>query len=251
MTLIEAYKKTPTNLGVVSDYSTWADSLYSEVPYLPTSLVGSIDNMYYLMHSGDKFISPYLRRCIAHNYPSPTGWRILVGKDLATLYHDQLMKEWALFTKKYDPLNAYDVTEKVLYDHLGSGAFEDSGTDTRKQSGKIKQGGQVKTTNKASTYDTDNKNTGESTVDYAGGGQNLFTQYGEDVNKPLVNALEYGKRRDSTESGHDDLKTTKKGNLGILVPSQLIGTDIELWKMNFYQNIMFPLFDKVLTLPIY
>ena len=236
----------------MSDYYRWASGAVNEVPYLPEPIVGSIDNMYYLMHSGDKFISPYLRRCIAHNYPSPTGWRVLVGKDLATLYHDQLMKEWALFAKKYDPLNAYNVTEKVEYDHTGVGESQDSGSDTRKQSGKIKQGGSVKTTNKASTYDADNKNTGESTVDYeGGGGNNLYTQYGEDADKPLVNELEYGKKRESSETGHDDLTTTKKGNLGILVPSQLIGTDIELWKINFYQNIMFPLFDKVLTLPIY
>lgn len=251
MTLIEAYEKTPTSLGVMSDYYRYVSGAVTEVPYLPESIVGSIDNMYYLMHSGDKFISPYLRRCIAHNYPSPTGWRVLVGKDLATLYHEQLMKEWALFVKKYDPLAAYDVTEKVKYDHTGGGGFQDSGTDTRKQNGKIKQGGSVKTENKASVYDTDDKKTGESTVNYAPGNDNLYTQYGEDPDNPLVNALEYGKRRESSETGHDDLETTKKGNLGILVPSQLIGTDIELWKMNFYQNIMFPLFDKVLTLPIY
>lgn len=251
MTLIEAYEKTPTNLGVVSDYSTWVHNAYDNVPYLPTSIVGSIDNMYYLMHSGDKFISPYVQRCLNHDYPSPTGWRVLIGKDLATLYHDQLMKEWALFVKEYDPLAAYDVTETVEYDHTGGGEFQDSGSDTRKQSGKIMQGGSVKTENKASTYEADDKKTGESTVNYAPAGDNLYTQYGENGNSPLVNELEYGKKRESSETGHDDLTTTKSGNLGILVPSQLIGTDIELWKMNFYQNIMFPLFDKVLTLPIY
>lgn len=251
MTLIEAYEKTPTSLGVMSDYYRWVSGVVTEVPYLPESIVGSIDNMYYLMHSGDKFISPYLRRCIAHNYPSPTGWRVLVGKDLATLYHDQLMKEWALFVKKYDPLAVYDITEKVKYDHTSGGESQDSGTDTRKQRGKIMQGGKVKTENKASIYEADDKKTGESTVDYAPDHSNLYTQYGEDTRTPLVNELEYGKKRESHELGHDDLETTKKGNLGILVPSQLISTDIELWKMNFYQNIMFPLFDKVLTLPIY
>lgn len=247
MTLIEAYEKTPTNLGVMSDYSNW---VRDTAPYLPTTAVESIDNMYYLMHSGDKFISPYVQRCINHDYPSPTGWRVLIGKDLVALYHEQLLKEWALFVKKYDPLAAYAVTETVEYDHTGGGEFQDSGSDTRKQSGKIMQGGKVKTENKASTYEADDKKTGESTVDYAPNGDSLYTQYGEGVN-PLVNELEYGKKRESSETGHDDLTTTKSGNLGVLAPSQLIGTDIELWKMNFYQNIMFPLFDKVLTLPIY
>ena len=79
MTLIEAYQKTPTNIGVMSDYNRWSDN----VPYLPTNQVASIDNMYYLMHSGDKYISPYVKRVMSFDFPSETGWRTLIGKDLS------------------------------------------------------------------------------------------------------------------------------------------------------------------------
>lgn len=247
MTLIEAYQKTPTNIGVMSDYNRWSDN----VPYLPTNQVASIDNMYYLTHSGDKYISPYVKRVMSFDFPSEDGWRTLIGKDLYALYHDQLLKQWNLFADNYDPMNPYYIEEHVTYDHSGGGESTDSGTDSKKQKGQILQGGSVKVENYASTYQSDNKATGYSTTNYAPNNDNAYTQYGRDNNNPLQTDLTYGKKRTTTESANDDLMTTKRGNLGVVLTSQIMGTEIELWKQSFYLNIMFPLFDKVLTLPIY
>lgn len=247
VTLIEAYQKTPTNIGVMSDYNRWSDN----VPYLPTNQVASIDNMYYLMHSGDKYVSPYVKRVMSFDFPSETGWRTLIGKDLYILYHDQLTKEWELFADEYDPLNSYYVEEHVNYDHSGGGESTDSGVDSKKQTGQILQGGSVEVDNYASTYQSDNKQTGKTTTNYAPNGANAYKQYGKDSNNPLQTDLIYGKKRTNTDSANDELLTTKKGNLGIILPSQIMGSEIELWKQSFYLNIMFPLFDKILTLPIY
>ena len=79
----------------------------------------------------------------------------------------------------------------------------------------------------------------------------MYTQYGRDSNNPLQTDLNYGKKRTTSDSANDELMTTKKGNLGVVLPSQIMGSEIELWKQSFYLNIMFPLFDKILTLPIY
>ena len=251
MTLIEAYEKKPTAPEVIGVFYTWGSSHGDEIPYLDESTVGSIDNMYYLMHSGDKYISPYLEKMMKFYEFPENSWKVIVGQELYKMYHEQLLKEWKRFTAKYDPAANYSVKEIVDYDHSGSSGMSDSGTDTKVRSGVIQNYGKIHSKNTANTYDsvTADTTTNETWSDR---GDPSTTRYGTDVEgSGLSDATNYGKTRRSNESGHDDLTTTKTGNLGITPVAQLLQMDIELWKLNFYRDIMFPLFDKVLTLPIY
>lgn len=243
-----------TDLGVISDYYTYAVNDLGgadQVPYLP-STIGAIDNLYYLANSGDKFISPYLKRLLSYEYPSPTGWRVVVARDLYYMLHAQLMKEWAAFVAEYDPAAPYHITETVDYDHEAGNEYTDSGSDTRKTKGVIQQFGESKSENTAWTYENSSQKTSEVKTSSDETVNPLTTRYGTGVDdNGLDNITTYGKTRTGEESGHDDLTTEKYGNLGISPIAQSLQLDIELWKMNFYQTIMFPLFDKVLTLPIY
>lgn len=239
-------------MGVISDFYTYGTGRGDEIPYLDNTVIGAIDNMYYLMHSGDKYISPYLQKMLDYEFPTPGAWRLLVSRDLYELYKQQLLKEWERFVFQYNPVNNYDVTEVVEYDHTGDSTVTDSGVDTRLRSGTIRNYGTVTTTNYANTYDNQEAETGHNTVISDVEGDPSTTEYGDGTQGSGVSdATTYGKTRTGDESGHDDLTTTKTGNLGITPVAQLLQMDIELWKINFYRDIMFPLFDKTLVLPIY
>lgn len=249
---MEAWQKTPTSQGIIAQMA----ELYSvDAGVYPPFLNGGeiamyVDNYYYYAWSGDKFVSPMVRKLKEAN---GLTWQANVAKSVWAVIQQQLFKEWAAFTARYDPVANYHVTETVDYEHSGSNSYTDSGSDTRKQKGKIIQGGSVTTENKASTYESDGKQTGMSISRYGKDGaanDQFYTQYG-DGNTPLENELVYGKTREGSESGSDDLTTEKYGNLGILPAAQLLQMDIELWKINFYTTIMFPLIDKAIALPIY
>lgn len=251
MTLIEAYEKTPQTAGVIRDFYMWGSGHGDEIPYLDEASAGSIDNMYYLMHSGDKYISPYLEKMM--KFYEGDSWKLIVGQEMFRTYHEQLLKEWERFAAEYDPSANYSVTEVVDYDHTGSSGITDSGTDTKTKSGIIQNYGRMHSQNSANTYD--GVTATETTKNETWSNENnepSTTRYGNGTEgSGVTDATTYGKSRTGSESGHDDLTTTKTGNLGITPIAQLLQMDIELWKLNFYRDIMFPLFDKTLVLPIY
>lgn len=253
MTLIEAYGKTPLTLGVISDFYTWGTNRGEEIPYLEQAAVAAVDNLYYLMHSGDKYISPYLEKLMEFEFPSQDAWKFLVSRDLYEMYKMQLLREWKSFVAKYDPSANYSVKEIVDYHHTGSSGMSDSGSDTKTRSGVIQNYGKMHSQNSANTYDgvtatETTKNETWSDRDH----DPSTTRYGDGkTGNGVTDETKYGKSRTGSESGHDDLTTTKTGNLGITPIAQLLQMDIELWKLNFYRDIMFPLFDKALVLPIY
>lgn len=253
MTLIEAYEKTPLTLGIISDFYTWGTNRGEEIPYLEQAAVAAVDNLYYLMHSGDKYISPYLEKMMEFEFPFQDSWKALVSRDLYEMYKMQLLKEWERFTVKYDPAANYSVKEIVDYSHTGSNETKDTGTDTKTRTGVIQNYGKVYSKNSANTYD--GATATETTKNETWSEENRepsTTRYGTGAEgSGLSDATKYGKTRTGTELGHDDLTTTKTGNLGITPIAQLLQMDIELWKLNFYRDIMFPLFDKTLVLPIY
>ena len=252
MTLIEAWEKTPTSNGIIYDIWDYLDDSGEEIPeYLggsQSAFAVYLDNYYYLMLSGDKYISPYVEK-----YKDFGGnWRKLIAAQFWAVHKDQLDKLWSDFTAKYEAVNNYSVTEVVDYDHTGDSTVTDSGTDTRLKSGIVRNYGTVTTTNYANTYDSQEAETGHSKVVSDEDNSPSTTEYGDgSEGSGVSDATTYGKVRTGDESGHDDLTTTKTGNLGITPVAQLLQLDIELWMMNFYKSVLFKFLDSALTLPIY
>lgn len=241
---MEAWQKTPTSQGIIAQMA----ELYSvDVGVYPPFLNGGtiamyVDNYYYYVWSGDKFVSPMVRKMKEAN---GLTWKANVAKSVWAVIQSQLFKEWAAFSAQYDPVSNYHVHEVVEYDHTEEGHYTDRGTDTKTYNGDINSTviSSGTTTSFATTYDsTAEKETGKVTTSPAA----MKQSYDE-----LEETSVYGKGRDSNGGANDDLETTKTGNLGILPTAQLLQMDIELWKMNFYTTIMFPLIDKAIALPIY
>lgn len=248
MTLIQAYEKTPTNSGIIYALFTFLVSSQIEVEWLSNEDVArAIDNYYYYFWSGDKLISPAVEKLMAIE---GFDWKRQIMLDFWQVHKGQLAKLWDDFSAEYEAANNYNVTEIVEYDHTGDSTVTDSGTDTRTRSGVIQNYGKTTTTNYANTYDSQEAETGHNVSESKLGDDPATTRYGDGTNG-LADSTLYGKTRTGDESGHDDLTTTKTGNLGITPIAQLLQMDIELWMMNFYKNVLFKFLDSALTLPIY
>ena len=200
------------------------------------------------MWSGDKTISPFVEKLMAID---SSNWKRAIAVQFWNVHSQQLNRQWANFTAQYQPVNNYHVVEEVDYDHTGDNEYTDSGSDTKTRSGVIQNYGKIKSTNSAWTYDNQSANVSENETISAVDDDPSTTRYGTGHNDGLVDETEYGKTRTGSESGHDDLTTTKSGNLGITPIAQLLQMDIELWQLNFFTSVFFPLLDKAIALPIY
>lgn len=212
-----------------------------EIPFLPSEEAAKrIDNYYYFGWSGDKIISPMLEKLYQPNAASHLDSYEL-ARAFWDIYGAQLMKQWENFAREYDPVNDYDVTEIMHYDHSGGS----SGTDNNVRTGDVEQTGKSTDTDSAWAYDQ----TGQ-----AQGRPVTKTETLIEANNPMKTSYKSvtdARTRSGTETADDDLNTHKYGNLGVQPISLLIKQDIDLWKLNFYRNIFFPALDSFLAIPIY
>lgn len=204
-----------------------------KLPILPTENVAkSIDNYYYFGWSGDKWSSPLVEKIHKTDELHMQG---NVARMFWDAHGDELLKEWNLFTKEYDPLRVYDVHEETDYTHNGSGSAGDSGSDDRVTTGKVSTTDDLTGVNSSAFVHADKS----------------VTNYSEESNNPLKVQTTYGKRRTTSESATDDLDIHKYGLLGTTPLTKLVKDDIELWMWDFYTRILFPAIDSMIALPIY
>lgn len=219
-----------------------------EIPvWLPddNGLLRQVENYYYFSWSGDKFISPLIEKF----YDEYLG--ITHETEIAQMFYSthnmKLTKLWNDYVAEYKAINPYDVHEELDYSHSGKNEVSNSGEDKNTRTGSIKESGTVRDTRQVYPYDGSTPKN-ESIVTSKKGADN------DDVMTTFNNVLdkfEHGKKSTGTDSATDDLDTHKYGNLGILPMARILGEDIELWKMDFYTTILFPMLDRFLTLPIY
>lgn len=221
------------------------------VPTIPVwlpddnGLLRQVENYYYFSWSGDKYISPLIEKF----YDEHLG--ITHETEIAQMFYAthnmKLTKLWNDYVAEYEAINPYDVHEELDYSHSGENEVSNSGNDTNVRTGSVEESGTVRDTRQVYPYDG-NVAKNESIVTSVRGadGDSIETNYNQ-----VTDTFTHGKTSSGTDSATDDLDTHKYGNLGILPMARILGEDIELWKMDFYTTILFPMLDRFLTLPIY
>lgn len=233
MNLMEAWNKSLGSDGfIVKLYECIVNAgEISFAGYLSSEPVAHrLDDFYYYGWSGDKECSPLMEKLGG----TPEGIIEIVAS-FWEIHGQQFYRLWQNFTKEYDPIDNYDVTETTVYQHQGGGTVNDRGNDTKSTYGDVQTTNDLWGVNSTNPVDSD-----KTTVNYGAGGEDA-----------LVNKMQYGKDRTTSETANDDLTIHKKGNLGINPISKFLKDDIELWKWNFYCQILFPMIDKHIAIPIY
>lgn len=256
MNLMEAYAKTISNDGVVSqlfDYLNETEGM--EVPdWLHDAVTARyIDNFYYFTWSGDKIASPLIHKLWDYeNDLLPVEMMEEIVKMFWAVNKDNLNRLWNESQKEYDPVDNYHVHEETGYAHSGGNWYTDRGDDTKVRYGKVESYGETKQANKVYGFDsTSPVNDSETTTTVSSTANPMTTNYGPSEIDGLFDKTKYGRGRDATDVANDTLETDKSGNLGIQPIADLLQKEFELWQWNFYKNVLFKALDSMLTIPIY
>lgn len=240
VTLMTRWEITTTNsAGIISELydiynSTTNDDEELTIPFIPNEqLAVRLNNYYYFGWSGDKYSSPMVEK-YQQLAESPVVWQVEVAKAFWEVHGDELLRQWELFQKEYDPLASYDVHEGTGYSHTGGSSLTKSGFDSKVRTGMV--------TNKdySYAYDSDTqKQDGESTTDYG------------DSMHGLTDLVTYDSGNSTTDTADDTLTVHKSGNLGTTSFTKLLQDDMQLWVWDFYTKFFFPAIDSMIALPIY
>lgn len=321
-----------------------------DVPWKNEDIASELDYEYFGNVSGEKYISPLVRKLAERDDLSESDRHSLLASVIYQTYKKSWEKEYATFVITYDPIKNYDVTETMtddetvdLYGHTqtrtdnlshtktGTESQTPNLTETRTDNlSHAKTGTETqtpditetrtddlthaKTGTETTVTDSDETRTPQLTTStdvygfnsesavHAGlqgttgtetddkditetlthnteeedTGTQTTTRKGTDELEYNVTERSTGTQQTSTtgtdtttynttdsntgtsgviEGGSDshtrNYVLEKKGNIGLTPFQTLIKDERELWLWNFFQNIVFPDIDKVLTIPIY
>lgn len=193
----------------------------SQISWFEGVKPGSVDTYFMLMH-GEKLGSKLLDM-----FTNEDG--VIEGdklKNLAQVIHNKYIVNWEhefkTLTVEYNPIENTDYVE--TYKGSANGTAGGSATDS----------GKVTTTNKTA---------GLGSSSYANDNQSETTfGTGADARKTTTT---------STSSGTDQHEIRKHGNIGVTTNAQMIESDIDVWKLNNFYDILCSDICKVIALSIF
>ena len=211
-------------IDVIPEYLTGGifDALQEfDVPWKDEEIENILDVEYFGNISGDKFISPLIAKLLSGPTLSAADLTLLASVIMA-MNGVNWAKEYATLSAEYNPLENYSMTEQ-LRDDVTTDDF--GHTVTR----------------------TNNLADGTSSAVY---GFNSATA----VNSGSVSGTNTGTVSDV--NGGEDTRTreydlTRSGNIGVTTSQQMLQSERDLWRWNFFYNVVFPDVDKILTLRVY
>ena len=196
-------------------------SAISQISWFPGVGPSQLDTYFMLMH-GDKLASKGLDA-----FANEDG--IIEGdnlKKLAKVIHNTYINNWEheykTLTVEYNPIENTDYVE--TYKGSASGTAGGSATDA----------GKVTTTNKTA---------GLGSSSYANDNQSE-TAFGTGADARTTTTT-------STSSGSDEHEIRKHGNIGVTTNAQMISSDIEVWKLNNFYDILCSDICKIIALSIF
>lgn len=194
-----------------------------DVPWKSMNVNINLDSDYNICHSGKKITSPLVDFFI----DSETGKidstsMVLLANIIYTKYGVKWNKQWETMYFDYDPISNYDMIEEMTDDET------------------VHEFGHAMAGNYSENGNNENKKAGFNSTDYQKDTQNISQNSGTQSN---------------TESGENvdtrNYTLTRKGNIGVTTSQQMIESERNLWMWNFFEQIVYPDIDRVLTINMY
>lgn len=194
-----------------------------DVPWKSLNVNVNLDSDYNICHSGKKLTSPLVDFFI----DSETGKidstsLVLLANIIYTKYGVKWNRQWETMFFEYDPISNYDMTEEMTNDET------------------VHEFGHGMTGNYTVNGTTENKKAGFNSSEYQKDTQNISGNTGTQTN------TENGENVDTR-----NYKLTRKGNIGVTTSQQMIESERQLWMWNFFESIVYPDIDRVLTINMY
>lgn len=225
-----------------------------------------LDTKYHAGFSGNKITSPFVDEFLDDFDGMQDAYFTRFAEIFWKLNSENLKRQWEIQKSVYDPLHNYDMLESSTENKTRSGGVvtgnsnttQNSGTDTTRQNtdmttetgaddssivthringfnsdGSGVDADSTQTTDKTTT-------TGDKTKNYA------ETEHGLTVET-------YGQTA-TTETGAESSahSLTRSGNIGVTTSTEMLTKHAEMWaNWNFYETVLFPAVDRLITIPIY
>lgn len=278
-----------TKLYKISDvFPDWSSisSLFNRlnrlsVPWAADVQTQSLDIEYFLNRSGEKYCSPLVNKLSGGEILTTANIDIICNV-LVSLYGENWNREYAVLSFDYNPIENYSMTEAMTNDDTTI-TFGKTNTLTRNTTDTEtpnttetrtdnlshgKTGTETRTPLTTNTTDngitgfnsTDDVHTGTTTV--SASGTDTMTYNTTDADTGTVTTGVTGTvtttgtgtltNADSgTEKHEHGYNLTRSGNIGVTTSQQMTESEIALWRWNFFNDVVFPDIDRVLTLMIY
>lgn len=195
-----------------------------DVPWKTDDINTGLDLDYLYNHSGNKITSNLVDFFIDSETGKIESLSMdMLAKIIYTKYGLKWAKEYATFSMKYDPISNYDMTEQMTNDIT---THQYGHTNTM-------------TDNKDETIETEKagfNSSGYSPVDKVSTKGNAGT----------VANVESGTNTDTR-----NYKLTRSGNVGVTTSQQMLESERKLWLWDFFDSVVYPDLDKVLTIQTY
>ena len=193
----------------------------SNISWFPGVKPAAVDT-YFILMNGEKLGSKILD-AFADSDGIIQGDKL---KALATMIHNKYITNWEheykTLTVEYNPIENTDYVET----YTGSASGTSGGTTT--EGGKVKTNTSINGLGSSSLVPDS-----ESTQDFAPGGANRTTTVS------------------GNSSGSDEHEIRKHGNIGVTTNAQMIESDIDVWKLNNFYDILCKDICDVIALSIF
>lgn len=216
--LEDIYKDGVSGDGIFTDLQTL------DVPWQSETISTTLDIAYHSNH-GERIISPLVKKLLNTSGELTSANRAKIASIIFTLFNENWTKLYNTLSLEYNPINNYDMSESETYQGANGYTKTNTGTMTD-ATGNTVTGGVFGFNSSTESVPAD-----ENVSD----GLNTHTN----------NLTE-------TDSGNNSFVRTleRSGNIGVTTSQQMIESERDLWKWNFYESV-FNDIDSVLTLKIY
>lgn len=240
-----------------------------EPPWVADDMALELDIIYYGNYSGDKVTSPLVDRFLTRGKISDTDM-ITIAQSLLAVNRERWQREWDTLSAQYDPIANYDMTEELeddetvtAYGHTRTRtdnlAHSETRTDNLTHSvdnTEVETPAVTNTQQESTRAFNSNSDVNTTKITRSNSGTNRTVTDGteRDTGTQSTSGSNTGTQADA-ESGSDtstrNYKLTRKGNIGVTTSQQMLTSERELWKWNYFYEIVFPDADQMLTSPCY
>ena len=260
------------------------------VPWIQDDISADIlDTEYFYNYSGQKTISPLLRRYLNGAEKITDSQMVSLANIIYKIYIKNWNKLYTTLSLKYNPISNYDMTETETIENESTNSRSNTGTQTVADTGTkttANTGTQTETdTGTQANSGSQNVNTtttgsgendvfgfnsvnavGDSTTSTSASNtttstdsntrtDNLTHQRTDALSQLETDNLTHQRTDNLSESGSGTDSTertlTRSGNIGVTTSQQMIESERDLWRWKFFFDVVFPDIDEVLTVATY
>lgn len=239
--LIDVYPNWDTTGALFTSLTAYYTT---DIPWYDKNIDLTLDRAYYGLISGSKIISPVVKRFLVDGELSGDR-QVHIANIVWQMYGVNWTKLYKTLSFEYNPIDNYNMTETteetIKSDHDNTATRTDNTsinqTSTETRTPNITQKNKVYGFNSDSAVDSgESSETGTETNAGTYETKNTGTVANDDI---------------GTANTERKLTLNRTGNIGVTTSQQMIESERDLWIWNFFNTVVFPDVDKVLTLKIY